>query len=228
MSSSAPDIRSALLRRSDPAQPFVTYLGSDGRVELSGASVLNAASKIANALRGEFDLEPGDRVGLHLPWHWQRVTWLIGTWAAGCVVVPGGGEECDLLVAGPKEAEGLPGSVQVVSMHPFGLPLDAAAMAQLPPDIEDVTIAVRSQPDQQVFVDDHAERTALDGVTQRELLDQARAFASGHRDIRRLGIGQDESQWWLPALWPLVTDGSIVMAEATSADFGGEPVDATV
>ena len=228
MSSPAPDIRSALLSRSDPAQPFVTYVGTDGRVELSGASVLNAASKIANAIAGEFDLEPGDKVGLHLPWHWQRVTWLIGTWAAGCVVVPGGGEECDLLVAGPKEAEGLPGPVQVVSMHPFGLPLDATAMAQLPPDIEDVTIAVRSQPDQQVFVENHAERAALDGLTQRELLDQARSFASDHADIRRLAIRQSDSQWWLPALWPLVTDGSIVMADATNEDFAGEPVDATV
>ena len=228
MSSLAPDIRSALLARTDPAQPFVTYLGPEGRVELSGASVLNAASKIANALAGEFDLEPGDRVGLHIPWHWQRVTWLLGAWSAGCVVVPGGGEECDLLVAGPKEAVGLPGPVQVVSMHPFGMPLDATAMAQLPPGIEDVTIAVRSQPDQQVFIEDHSDRAALDGLTQGEILERARSFAGSYVHARRLGVLQGESQWWLPALWPLVTDGSTVMADAADEDLSAEPVDAIV
>ncbi len=102
MSSMATDIRSAGLARTDPAQPYVTYLGSDGRMELSGASVNNAAAKIANALTSEFDCDPGQRVALHLPWHWQRITWLLGIWSAGCVVVPQGGGDCDLLVAGPK------------------------------------------------------------------------------------------------------------------------------
>ena len=228
MSSSAADIRSALLRRNDLAQPFVTYLGPDGRIELSGASIANASAKIANALALEFDLEPGDRVGLHLPWHWQRVAWLIGIWSAGLVVVAGGGEECDFLVVGPKEAEGLPGSVQVVSMHPLGMPLDATAMAQLPPGLDDVTLAVRAQPDQQVMVDDHADQVALDDLTQRQLLDRARSFASGHAHIRRMGIRQGETQWWLPALWPLVTEGSIVIGDPSAPDFGSEPVDATV
>ncbi len=53
MSSTATDIRSAVCARTDPAQPYVTYLGSDGRMELSGASVINAAAKIANALTSE-------------------------------------------------------------------------------------------------------------------------------------------------------------------------------
>ena len=100
MSSTATDIRSAVLARTDPAKPYVTYLGSDGRMELSGASVINAAAKIANALTSEFDCDPGQQVALHLPWHWQRVTWLLGIWSAGCVVVPQGGADCDLLVAG--------------------------------------------------------------------------------------------------------------------------------
>ena len=57
MSSTATDIRSAVFARTDPAQPYVTYLGSDGRMELSGASVINAAAKIANALTSEFDCD---------------------------------------------------------------------------------------------------------------------------------------------------------------------------
>lgn len=214
MPTPATDIRQALLSRFDPAQPFVTHLSVDGRVELSGASVAGAAAKIANALTGEFDLQPGASIGVHLPWHWQRVTWLVGIWSAGCVVVPGGGEECDLLVAGPKEAVSLPWSVQVVSTHPFGMPLDAAAMAQLPAEAEDVTLTVRTQPDQQVFVDDHSSAPALDGRTQQQLLDHARTWAGDHTQVSRVGLTAGTNQWWLPALWPLVTDGSVVLAES--------------
>lgn len=212
------DIRGALISRIDPAQPFVTHLGPDGRMELSGASVANAAAKIANALGGEFDLQPGDCVGVHLPWHWQRVTWLIGIWSAGLVVVPGGGEECDLLVAGPTEAAGLPGDVQVVSTHPFGMPLDQASLAQLPPGCEDVTLAVRNQPDQQVFIADYATETALDGQTQSELLERGRLFAAEHPQVLRLGLTQGGGQWWLPAIWPLATGGSVVLADVLGDD----------
>ena len=227
MSSARTDIRSALHARRDPGQPFVTHLGAEGRVELSGASVANATAKIANALVDHFDLQPGDTVGLHLPWHWQRVTWLIGIWSAGCVAVPGGGEECDLLIAGPTEAAGLPGSVQVVSAHPFGMPLDAAALAQLPPGVEDVTVVVRSQPDQQLIVEDHSKRIALDDLSQQELIERGLAFAAGMPDVTRLGLHQGEHQWWLPAVWPLVTDGSIVMADSTFDDvLANEGIDA--
>lgn len=213
------DVRGALISRIDPAQPFVTHLGVDGRMELSGASVANAAAKIANALSTEFDLQPGDGVGVHLPWHWQRVTWLIGIWTAGCVVVPAGGEECDLLVAGPTEAAGLPGSVQVVSTHPFGLPLDASALAQLPPGVEDVTVAVRSQPDQQMFVANYDDQLALDGLNQAQLLNLGREFASQHPNASRLGLTQGERQWWLPAIWPLATGGSVVLTDVLDDDI---------
>jgi uncharacterized protein (TIGR03089 family) len=229
MSSAATDIRTALLSRPEPGQPFVTHLGEAGRVELSAASASNAAAKIANALVNEFDLEPGATVGLHLPWHWQRVTWLLGIWSAGCTAVPGGGEECDLLVAGPHEASGLPGSVQVVSIHPFGMPLDAATAAQLPPGVDDVTLAVRTQPDQQIFVADHSTAIALDGRTQERLLEGARTYAADLPGIHRLGITQGEHQWWLPALWPLVTPGSVVIADSSQrAALDGEGVDLRV
>lgn len=229
MSSAPTDIRTALLSRKDPAQPFITHLGEGGRVELSGASVANGAAKIANALAGEFDLQPGDTVGVHLPWHWQRITWLLGIWSAGCTVVPGGGEECELLVAGPHEAPGLPGSVQVVSIHPFGMPLDSVTAAQLPPGVEDVTLAVRTQPDQQIFVADYSSELALDGLTQERLLDQGRALAGEYPDVRRVGIIQGEHQWWLPAIWPLVTDGSVVIANASqTALMEDEALDALI
>jgi len=210
------DIRSALFSRRDPAQPFVTYVGPEGRMELSAASVANAAAKIANALVGEFDLEPGDSVGVYQPWHWQRVTWLIGIWSAGLTAVPGGGKDCALIIAGPHEAaEAASASatgVQVVSTHPFGMPLDAGVLAELPPGAEDVTLAVRNQPDQQVFVADHSTSTALDGFNQAQLLDRGRTWASEHPDISCVGLTPGVDQWWLPAIWPLVGNGSVVLA----------------
>jgi hypothetical protein len=129
------------------------------------------------------------------------------------VVVPGGGEECDLLVAGPQEATGLPGEVQVISTHPFGMPLDAGTMAQLPPGAEDVTLLVRAQPDAQVLVADHSPDFALDGRTQTQLLERGRDLATQNPGISRVGLTQGPNQWWLPAIWPLVSDGSVVMTD---------------
>lgn len=224
MTERATDVRSSLAHRADPAQPFVTHLGPDGRVELSGASVGNAAAKIANALTSEFDLEPGSSIGLHLPWHWQRVVWLLGLWAAGCTAVPGGGEECDLLVAGPREAMGLPGEVHVVSTHPFGMPFDAAAAAQFPPGVQDVTLLVRAQPDRQLLVADQSDRIALDGLTQAQLLDKGRDFAAARSSVRRLGLRQGDAQWWLPAVWPLITEGSVIMFDERDQGDGANGV----
>jgi uncharacterized protein (TIGR03089 family) len=198
-------------------------------MELSGASVANAAAKIANTLVNEFDLEPGDRVGVHLPWHWQRVTWLVGIWSAGCEALPGGGAACALVVAGPREAAELAGEVQVVSTHPFGMPLSSEQQAQLPDGAQDVTLLVRAQPDQQLLVGDHSDRVALDGMTQQQLLNLGHTFAAEYPTATRLGITPGERQWWLPAIWPLVTSGSSVMGgPSEQGDMQAEHIDALV
>ena len=134
-------------RRADPGSPMITFVdaGTRERTELSASSVENAAAKIANALQQEFDLDAGSRVGLHLPPHWQRSTWCAGIWTAGCVPVPEG-RDVDLLVGSAVTAEPLAADgrdVAVVSLHPFGLPHEGP----LPAGAEDVTIAVRQQPD---------------------------------------------------------------------------------
>ena len=109
------------------------------------------------------------------------------------------------------------------------MPLDAAAAAQLPPGVEDVTLAVRTQPDQQIFVADHSSERALDGLTQERLLDQGRVFAGTYPSVMRLGVTQAERQWWLPAIWPLVTDGSVVIADASQQpSMNNEALDALV
>ena len=93
----------ALLERArrDPASPLLTYrdLSSGERMELSAASLANAIAKTAGMLRDELDAEPGSVVGVHLPFHWQRVVWLGACAATSTVFAPGAAPaECDVLV----------------------------------------------------------------------------------------------------------------------------------
>jgi len=187
-------------RRTDGGLPLVTYVdaASGERTELSAASVENAAAKIANALRDEFDLEAGSVVGLHLPLHWQRATWCAGIWTAGCIVAPGT-RDADLLVAATTTVRAVShdatAPVVVASLHPFGLPVTE----ELPVGCTDATISVRQQPDAYLFEPPQATTAALliDGseVDQAELLDAAR---------RRGGD------------WGLGTGGRLLVDDATS------------
>jgi uncharacterized protein (TIGR03089 family) len=209
-------------RRAAPGEPLVTSLdGSGGRTELSAASLENAAAKIANALRDEFELEPGDVVGLLLPLHWQRSAWLAGAWTAGCVVaLDADPATVDLLVTSQDRAPGLVGAagreIAVVSLHPFGLPLAEPA----PDGAVDVTLAVRQQPDAYLFDPPAgtlpAWRSGDRLLTQQEVLDLARdradawGLAAGGRLLVDDRAGDDDA--WLASLAvPLAVGGSVVL-----------------
>lgn len=144
--------------RTAAGAPIVTYVdaASGERIELSNASLENAAAKIANALRDEFDLDTGATVGLRLPVHWQRAAWCAGIWTAGCILVPES-DDADLVVVGPAEAADVAGDVAVVSLHPFGLPITDP----IPSNATDVTLAVRQQPDAYLFEPPSATTPAL-------------------------------------------------------------------
>ncbi len=120
-----------LLRRAlaeDPARPFVTYYddATGERVELSVATFDNWVAKTANLIQEGLLLEPGARVALALPTHWQAQVWLMACWSAGVVAVPGGDPAgCDAVVtdaAGVETARACPGERVVLSLHPLGLP----------------------------------------------------------------------------------------------------------
>ena len=133
----------------------MTYLDAcpAERTELSATSVENAAAKIANALRDEFDLDVGSTVGLALPLHWQRSTWCAGVWTAGCVVVLGEAvADADLVVAGPAEAAaaGRPRPPATSWSSPC-TPSACRTPIRCPPGTSDVTLAVRQQPDAYLF-----------------------------------------------------------------------------
>lgn len=215
-------------RRVGAGSPVVTFVDADTgeRTELSAVSLENAAAKIANALRDEYDLGPGATVGLRLPLHWQRSAWCLGGWTSGCLVAPGSAE-ADLVVATMAEAAALAGSgarLAVVSLHPFGLPIAEA----LPPGVDDVTLVVRQQPDAYLF-DPPAGTTPALRVADR-VLDQsalvelalARGAGWGLEPGGRLLVrdtAADEYGWLAAAAVPLACEASVVLVRG-AGDIG--------
>jgi uncharacterized protein (TIGR03089 family) len=73
----------------DPSQPFITYydLATGERVELSTITTANWVAKTSNFLVDELDAEPGTRLRIGLPTHWQTAVWILSAWNVGAVVV---------------------------------------------------------------------------------------------------------------------------------------------
>ena len=83
-----------LLRRAlaaEPSRPLVTFYddATGERVEFSVKTFDNWVAKTANLLVDGLGAEPGGRVALALPAHWQTAVWLYACWSAGLIAVPG-------------------------------------------------------------------------------------------------------------------------------------------
>jgi len=204
-------------------EPLVTYLDARDqqlteRTELSAISVENAVAKIANALRDEFDIGPGSRVGLHLPWHWQRSLWWGGCAAVGAEVVPyGDGDEVDLAVCTVAEVGQLRqprcGETLVVSLHPFGLPITEA----LPYGFIEATAIVRAQPDG--FWPDTPEETTQVSVHLPSQAEPGQRTLVACRSVDRI---DSPPSWAWPLAIPLALDGSVVMVAIGEPDDGSQ------
>ncbi|MDP9399178.1 MAG: TIGR03089 family protein [Actinomycetota bacterium] len=121
--------------RAEPAQPLVTFFddASGERTELSGTTFDNWVAKTANLLQDVLAVEPGARVALALPPHWQAAVWLVACWACGALAVPLTDPLADPL------ADEAAGDADVLV-----LPLDAlGSLAKLPAGPEVVTLALR-------------------------------------------------------------------------------------
>ena len=202
----------ALTTSSRRTSPLVTYLdaATGERTELSAISVHNAVAKIANALTLELDLEPSAKVGLHLPWHWQRSLWWAGCAAAGVQILPYGDPgRVDLVVCTEQDAAACAADsleeVLVVSLHPLGLPITGA----LPVGCVDATAIVRAQPD--LYSPDP-------GVAAREVaVPVPVGIARGTRTVVGCTDPLAADGWWWALPIPLAVDGSIVMTTTTDA-----------
>ena len=126
----------------EPARPFLTHYDdlSGARVELSLTTFENWVAKTAGLLVDDLDVQPGDRVLLDVPLHWQSVVVLSACWACGAVADVRGLDAYrrgDVVVTGPGragEAASLPGAQLVaLSLRPLGGPFPGA----LPPGAVD-------------------------------------------------------------------------------------------
>ncbi|MFM9444427.1 TIGR03089 family protein [Streptomyces acidiscabies] len=117
-------LRSALA--ADPARPLVTFYddATGERVELSVATFANWVAKTANLLQDGLSVEPGDRVALLLPAHWQTAVWLLACSSVGAVAdVYGDPARADVVVAGPDELDAgraCRGERYALSLAPLG------------------------------------------------------------------------------------------------------------
>ncbi|GGM01607.1 TIGR03089 family protein [Nakamurella endophytica] len=112
----------------DPHRPRITGYTTDGRAELSTASLANWSAKVAGLLRDELGAAPGDVAFVGTPPGWQTAAVLLGCWWAGLAVTD---RDDPAAVAAFVPDPGGPGGVAVpagadevfvVSGHPLGAP----------------------------------------------------------------------------------------------------------
>jgi uncharacterized protein (TIGR03089 family) len=214
-------LRSAL--EADPARPLLTFYddATGERVELSVATFGNWVAKTANLLQGDLAAEPGDRLALLLPAHWQTAAWLLACFSTGVVAdVSGDPAAADLVVSGPETlqaARACRGERVALALRPLG-----ARFPQQPEGFTDYAVEVPGQGDRFApFAPVNPSDVALalpDGteLTGAEVVERARATAAelGLEPGSRLLCGLPYDGWpGLAAglLAPLVSGGSVVL-----------------
>jgi uncharacterized protein (TIGR03089 family) len=157
------------------AQPLLTYYddATGERIELSATTTANWAAKAANLLRDECDVEPGSRIALLLPAHWQTATALLAAWWCGAEVVADptdtdwvlcDADRVDLALAGTPS-----GGVVALSLDAFG-----KGLTGLPDGVLDFATEVRLHGDEFSPWQPVPDGPALDGASVDEVLAAAR------------------------------------------------------
>jgi uncharacterized protein (TIGR03089 family) len=139
----------------EPSRPLVTFYddAAGERIELSAKTFDNWVAKTANLLVDGLDAEPGERVALALPPHWQTAVWLFACWAAGLTAMPVEPGDLTAITASGAELVAVAGSGSAVealaardivglSLHAMGAPLQDCA-----PGVIDYAAEVRSYGD---------------------------------------------------------------------------------
>ncbi|MEU0392146.1 TIGR03089 family protein [Streptomyces sp. NPDC006208] len=219
-------LRSALA--ADPSRPLVTFYddATGERVELSVATFANWVAKTANLLQGDLAAEPGDRLALLLPAHWQSAVWLLACSSVGVVADVGGvPAEADLVVSGPdtlEQARACSGERMALALRPLG-----GRFPQPPAGFGDYAVEVPSQGDRfapyaPVDPDAPALMVGAMELTGAELVERARADAAT-LDLApgsRLLTGRSYDTWeGLSAglFAPLATGASVVLCRHLDA-----------
>ncbi|MER5890344.1 TIGR03089 family protein [Streptomyces sp. NPDC001941] len=213
-------LRSALA--ADPARPLVTFYddATGERVELSVATFANWVAKTANLLQGDLAAEPGDRLALLLPAHWQSAVWLLACASVGVHAdVQGDPAAADLVVSGPdalEAARACSGERVALALRPLG-----GRFPQPPAGFTDYAVEVPGQGDRFApFAPVDADSPALSAggteLTGAALVERARAEAGrlGLEPGGRLlsGLAYDSWEGLAAGLYaPLAVGASVVL-----------------
>ncbi|OLL73960.1 hypothetical protein Ae168Ps1_2344 [Pseudonocardia sp. Ae168_Ps1] len=166
------------------ARPLFTHYddATGERMELSGTTTANWTAKAANLLRDECDAEPGTRVAVLLPAHWQTAASLLALWSCGAELV-GDPTSADLVLADAARLDvALAAGARTVVA--FSLDAFGRGLTDLPSGTINFASEVRVHGDDFVPWDPvDGSAPAWDGATGTEVLDAARARAG------ELGIG---------------------------------------
>jgi len=222
----ATDVLLAAALRRDPSGPLVTYYddASGERTELSATTLANWVAKTANLVQGEFAAEPGDRIAVRLPAHWQTAAVLLGIWAAGGVVTADS-NDCAVAFCTPDSvaaASGGAADVVVLGLAPLGRPMqhpidaavDYAAVVPIQPDA--FTAWQPIPPDAPALAWDGRTLSGADVVTAATERASALGLGSGDRILMTL-------PWAGPADWidlllaPLAAGASLIISSVPVA-----------
>ncbi|MEV7795654.1 TIGR03089 family protein [Streptomyces sp. NPDC087512] len=220
----------------DPGRPLVTFYddATGERVELSVATFANWVAKTANLLQDELSVEPGDRVALLLPAHWQTAVWLLACSSVGVVAdMSGDAAAADVVVSGPdaeslQAARACSGPRIALALRPLG-----GRFPQVPEGFADYAVEVPGQGDRFVAyapVDPEAPALIVAGreFSGAEVVERARAEAAsglgltgpGARILS--GLPYDTWEGLNAGLYgPLAVGGSVVLCRHLEAAGDG-------
>jgi uncharacterized protein (TIGR03089 family) len=235
------DVLLADALRRDPTRPLLTYYddATGERVELSATTLAGWVAKSAGLLQDELAVEPGDRVALLLPAHWQTAAILLAVWSVGGVVgTDAAGAAVVCCDAGRLDQARSAGAGEVValSLAPLGRPF-----SQPPEGAIDYAAVVPGQPD--VFT---AYADITDDAPAFELPDRtgtaAEVVTESRASAQRAGISANDrvlttvpwngfTDWRDGFLAPLAAGASIVLcanADPAALDRRRETERATI
>lgn len=182
------------LLAADPSVPRLTCYDetTGGRTDLSAITLDNWASKIANMLHDEFDLDPGDSAWIDLPPIWQAACIVVGAERAGIEL----SDEDPLVVFTSvgklsEWEEKFPDAyLAAVTDDVFGRGVVETG-GEIPPGVVDFGPEVRLHPDAYIGMGPEAGQVLLDGATPEELTARAKdaAGAAGLDDGARVISG---------------------------------------
>lgn len=214
-------LRSALA--ADPGRPLVTFYddATGERVELSVATFANWVAKTANLLQTDLAAQPGDRVALLLPAHWQTAVWLLACSSVGVIAdVAGEPAAADVVVSGPdalEAARACRGERVALALRPLG-----GRFPRTPEGFVDYAVEVPSQgdrfvpfspvdPDEPALIVAGAEMSGAE-VVERAVGDAPGLDLTGPGSRMLSGLGFDTWEGLSAGLYaPLAVGGSVVL-----------------